>query len=120
MDGDENDAFGDDAMEENTTGSENTAMGDDALDSNTDRRWKYHCRVKRPEIRSSTATTTWLWVTMRGLVSHASNVVAINVPGVSSVFGDASDTCYIGSIYNEPIGGAGTPRAVFVDADVRT
>jgi hypothetical protein len=50
-------------------------------------------------------------------IVHASNVIAINVPGVSSVFGDASDTCYIGSIYNEPIGGAGTPHAVFVDAD---
>jgi hypothetical protein len=51
-------------------------------------------------------------------IVHASNVIAINVPGISSVFGDASNTCYIGSIHNEPIGGApGTPHAVLVDAD---
>jgi hypothetical protein len=50
-------------------------------------------------------------------ILSANNVIAINLPGVSSVFGDASDTCYIGSIYGEPIGGAGTPEQVWVDAD---
>jgi uncharacterized coiled-coil protein SlyX len=50
-------------------------------------------------------------------IVHANNVIAINLPGVSSVFGVASDTCYTGSIYGEPIGGAGTPEQVWVDAD---
>jgi hypothetical protein len=34
-------------------------------------------------------------------IVHANNVIAINLPGLSSVFGDASDMCYIGSIYGE-------------------
>lgn len=60
---------------------------------------------------------TWLWVP-RGIgIGHVSNVIAINVPGISSVFGDAFNICYIGSIYNEPIGAPGTPHAMFVDAD---
>jgi hypothetical protein len=67
---------------------------------------------------SSMAPMTRLWVPQGGnAIVHASNVIAINVPGISSVFGDAFNICYIGSIYNEPIGAPGTPHAVFVDAD---
>jgi len=52
-----------------------------------------------------------------GLVA-APRVISIgNVPGRSSVFGDVHDSCYIGSIYQQNIGGAGTPHAVWVDAD---
>jgi hypothetical protein len=52
-----------------------------------------------------------------GLVA-APRVISIgNVVGASSVFGDVHDSCYIGSIYNQNIGGAGTPHAVWVDAD---
>src|SRR5262249_42362507 len=44
-------------------------------------------------------------------------IIMIGVSDVSSVFGEADNHCYINHIYNEPIGGAGTPHAVFVDAD---
>src|SRR5206468_9730423 len=51
-------------------------------------------------------------------IVHANAVIAIgNVPGVSSVSGEKDNSCYIQNIYNEPIGGAGVPHAVWVDAD---
>jgi hypothetical protein len=115
-DGIENEAFGDRALRDNVSGSHNTAMGDDALlvstgDSNT-------AMGKQAGNGIIDGTNDVALGAEAGTgIKHASDVIAINVPGVSSVFGDASNTCYIGSIYNEPIGGAGTPHAVFVDAD---
>jgi hypothetical protein len=51
-------------------------------------------------------------------IVHANGVMVIgNVPGISSVFGEKDSSCYIQNIYNEPIGGAGVPHAVWVDAD---
>ena len=92
--------MGDDALDANTTGDGNTAVGREAGD----------------DIIDGSDNIALGHFGGSGIV-HASNVIAIGVAGVSSIFGDASDTCYIGSIYNEPIGGAGTPHAVWVDAD---
>jgi hypothetical protein len=50
-------------------------------------------------------------------IVHANNVIAIGVTGGSTVLGEASNSCYIGSIYEQNIGGAGVPHAVWVDAD---
>ena len=91
--------MGDDALLQSTNDS-NTAMGEQAGNGIIDG-----------------ANNVALGAQAGDGIVHANNVIAINVAGLSSVFGDASDTCYIGSIYNEPIGGAGTPHAVWVDAD---
>src|SRR5437660_721335 len=97
--GSENNAFGDLALESVTTGNSNTAIGDDAGDSIVD--GSFNVAV------GDEAGT--------GIVS-ASNVIAIGAVGVSSAFGDASNTCYIGQIFGEPVG-VGPGQAVFVDSD---
>jgi hypothetical protein len=97
--GSENDSLGDLALESVTTGNSNTAVGDDAGDSIID--GSFNVAV------GDEAGT--------GIV-HASNVIAIGAVGVSSAFGDASNTCYIGEIFGEPVG-VGPGQAVYVDSD---
>ena len=116
VDGEENEAFGDDALYNNLA-SHNTAMGDDALDENTTGDGNTAVGREAGDAIIDGSDDIAIGHFGGNSIVHASNVIAIGLPGVSSIFGDASDTCYIGSIYNEPIGGAGTPHAVWVDAD---
>src|SRR5207249_3246697 len=96
--GSENNAFGDLAMENNTTGASNTAIGDDALDNNVD--GSFNVAV------GDEAGT--------GLGASVNNCIAINVPGAGP-FAVLDNTCFIGSIFDQPVSDVGTQEAVFVD-----
>ncbi|MGB8342282.1 MAG: tail fiber domain-containing protein [Chthoniobacterales bacterium] len=97
--GDENNTMGDDAMYNITTGSHNTAMGDDALDQCTD-------GDSNVAIGDEAGTA----------VVHGSNIIVIgaNVNG-GGPFQDFDDTCYIGSIYSQPVSDSGSAQSVYVD-----
>ncbi len=96
--GDQNNALGDEAMFNNTTGSFNTAIGDDALDNNVDGN-------SNVAIGDEAGT---------GLGASVSNCIAIGVPGAGP-FAVLDNTCFIGSIFDQPVSDVGTQEAVFVD-----
>jgi hypothetical protein len=96
--GDQNNAMGDDAMFFNTTGSFNTAVGDDALDNNVDGN-------SNVAIGDEAGT---------GLGPSVNNCIAIGVPGAGT-FATLDNTCFIGSIFDQPVSDVGTQEAVFVD-----
>ena len=96
--GNENNAFGDLAMFANTTGSSNTAIGDDALDNNTT--GSFNVAV------GDEAGT--------GLGVDVNNCIAIGAPGAGP-FAVLDNTCFIGSIFGEPVSDPGTQTAVYVD-----
>jgi hypothetical protein len=96
--GSENEAFGDLAMEDNTTGSQNTAIGDDALRFNVD-------GSGNVAVGDEAGT---------GLGASVNNCIAINVPGAGP-FATLDNTCFIGSIFDQPVSDVGTQEAVFVD-----
>ena len=97
-DGSENNAFGDLAMENNTSGASNTAIGDDALRNNVD--GSFNVAV------GDEAGT--------GLGVSVNNCIAIGAPGAGP-FAVLDNTCFIGSIFGEPVSDPGTQTAVFVD-----
>lgn len=97
-DGSQNNVMGDDAMEDNTTGSFNTAIGDDALLFNTD-------GSNNVAVGDEAGT---------GLGPSVNNCIAINVPGAGP-FATVDNTCFIGSIFDQPVSDVGTQEAVFVD-----
>jgi hypothetical protein len=97
-DGSENNAFGDLAMDSNTTGSQNTAIGDDALRANVD-------GSGNVAVGDEAGT---------GLGASVNNCIAINVPGAGP-FAVLDNTCFIGSIFDQPVSDVGTQEAVFVD-----
>jgi hypothetical protein len=96
--GDQNNAMGDHAMFSNTTGSFNTAVGDDALDNNVGGN-------SNVAIGDEAGT---------GLGASVSNCIAIGAPGAGT-FAVLDNTCFIGSIFGEPISDPGTQQAVYVD-----
>jgi hypothetical protein len=96
--GSQNNAFGDDAMFFNTTGSFNTAIGDDALDANVD-------GDSNVAIGDEAGT---------GLGASVNNCIAIGAPGAGT-FAVLDNTCFIGSIFDEPVSDPGTQEAVYVD-----
>ena len=96
----QNNAFGDFAMEFNTTGGSNTAIGDDSL------------RVTAWDGSGNVAVGDEAGTS----IVHASNMVAINVPAAGP-FANISNTCFIGSIYNQPVSNAGTAQDVYVDVN---
>jgi hypothetical protein len=97
-DSSENNAFGDLAMENNTTGASNTAIGDDALRFNVD-------GSGNVAVGDEAGT---------GLGTAVNNCIAINVPGAGP-FAALDNTCFIGSIFDQPVSDVGTQEAVFVD-----
>jgi len=98
VDGGENNAFGDLAMENNTSGAGNTAIGDDALRFNVD-------GSGNVAVGDEAGT---------GLGASVNNCIAINVPGAGP-FATLDNTCFIGSIFDQPVSDVGTQEAVFVD-----
>jgi trimeric autotransporter adhesin len=96
--GEQNNAMGDDAMFDNTTGSFNTAIGDDALDANVDGN-------SNVAIGDEAGT---------GLGASVNNCIAIGAPGAGT-FATLDNTCFIGSIFDQPVSDVGTQEAVFVD-----
>jgi hypothetical protein len=98
IDGGENNAFGDLAMESNTSGDANTAIGDDALRFNVD-------GSGNVAVGDEAGT---------GLGASVNNCIAINVNGAGP-FAVLDNTCFIGSIFDQPVSDVGTQEAVFVD-----
>jgi hypothetical protein len=98
LDGSENNAFGDLSMENNTSGSSNTAIGDDSLRNNVD--GSFNVAV------GDEAGT--------GLGASVNNCIAIGAPGAGP-FAVLDNTCFIGSIFGEPVSDPGSQTAVFVD-----
>ena len=94
----ESNAFDDLAMENNTSGSSNTAIGDDALRNNVD--GSFNVAV------GDEAGT--------GLGPSVNSCIAIGAPG-DGPFAVLDNTCFIGSIFGEPVSDPGTQTAVFVD-----
>ena len=94
----ENNAFGDLAMESNTTGSGNTAIGDDALRFNV---------TGSDNVAVGNEAGT-------GLGDDVNNCIAIGAPG-DGPFALLDNTCFIGSIFGEPVSDPGSQVPVFVD-----
>jgi hypothetical protein len=97
--GSQNNSMGDDAMFSVTSGSFNTAVGDDALD---------FCTTGSSNVAIGDEAGTD--------VVTGSHIVCIGA-GVNGggPYADLDNTCYIGSIYNEPVSDPGTQQAVYVD-----
>jgi uncharacterized coiled-coil protein SlyX len=85
-------------MELNTTGASNTAIGDDALRFNVD-------GSGNVAVGDEAGT---------GLGASVNNCIAIGAPG-DGPFAVLDNTCFIGSIFGEPVSDPGTQTAVFVD-----
>ena len=98
VDASENNAFGDLSMENVTSGSSNTAIGDDSLRNLVD--GSFNVAV------GDEAGT--------GLGASVNNCIAIGAPGAGP-FAVLDNTCFIGSIFGEPVSDPGTQTAVFVD-----
>src|SRR5882672_1885467 len=96
--GDQNNAMGDEAMFFNTTGSFNTAVGDDALDNNVD---------GNSNIAIGDEAGT-------GLGPSVNNCIAIGAPG-DGPFATFDNTCFIGSIFGNPVSDPATQAPVYVD-----
>ena len=85
-------------MENNTSGSSNTAIGDDALRNNVDGNFNV-------AIGDEAGT---------GLGPSVNNCIAIGAPG-DGPFATLDNTCFIGSIFGEPVSDPGSQVPVFVD-----
>jgi hypothetical protein len=96
--GSENNAFGDLAMENNTSGSSNTAIGDDALRNNVD-------GSGNVAVGDEAGT---------GLDPSVNNCIAIGAPG-DGPFAALDNTCFIGSIYGQPVSDPASQVPVYVD-----
>jgi methyl-accepting chemotaxis protein len=115
-DGDENDSFGDDSMFENTLGSQNTAMGDDALDANTT--GNGNVAVGKEAGNSIVDGNDNLCLGHNagiGIVSgHDQIAIGVETAGP---FADSHNTCFIGQIFGEPTGDPGSTVGVLIDSD---
>jgi len=110
----ENNAFGDRALRDNVSGSHNTAIGDDALlvstgDSNT--ALGEHAGNGIIDGINDVAVGAGAGT---GFGASVSNCIAIGVPGAGP-FAVLDNTCFIGSIFDQPVSDVGTQEAVFVD-----
>ena len=97
-DGSENNAFGDLAMENNTSGASNTAIGDDALRNNVD-------GSVNVAIGDEAGT---------GLGPSVNSCIAIGAPG-DGPFATFDETCFIGHIFGEAVSDPGSQVPVYVD-----
>jgi hypothetical protein len=99
VDGGGNNAFGDLALFSSLSGSGNTAIGDGAL------------------FNSTGNENVGVGQGAGGGITIGSNIIAIGagVSGVSTVFGEVNDSCYIGNIYGAVI--SEFAAFVFIDAD---
>jgi Chaperone of endosialidase len=95
----ENNAFGDLALLEVTTGSGNTGVGDDAGDSIT-----------------TGSDNVAVGNEAGNLIVTGDHIICVgaDVNG-GGPFEDLSNTCYIGSIWDEPVSDSGSAQDVYVD-----
>ncbi len=110
----ENEAFGDLALEVSVTGDGNTAVGDDALDSADGA--SFNTAVGKEACNTCTTGGDNVAIGHNALngTSTANRNIAIGSVA-SGPFLDFDDTCFIGSIFGEPVSDPGTQTAVYVD-----
>jgi len=112
--GDQNNAFGDLALENVTTGGGNSGFGDDALDSVTTGNENVGVGDEAGNSIVDGSNNVCIGFNAGVGIVSASNSIAIGVPAAGP-FADLNNTCFIGSIFNEPVSDPGTATAVFVD-----
>jgi hypothetical protein len=128
--GNGNNAFGVEALTNNDDGETNNAFGTFALFSNVSGIWNNAFGFAALGLSTGNFNTAFgdsAGATIatgnhnacfgegagNGIVT-ASNQVAINVPALGP-FADISNTCFIGSIFNQPVSDAGSAQDVYVD-----
>jgi hypothetical protein len=113
VDGFQNNAFGDRALRDNVSGAHNTAMGDDALLVSTG-----NGNTAMGEQAGNGITTGTENVCIGdgagGGLAIANHNIAIGVPAAGP-FLDLDFTCYIGSIFGQPVSDPATEVPVYVD-----
>ena len=107
--GTENTANGDGALFNNTTGGSNTAIGDVALNENETGNFNTALGVAALLLASGNSNTAVGSGAGQNVVT-ANNVICIG-QGVTGA--DVNDSCYIGSIWNQP----GGSQVVYVNSD---
>jgi hypothetical protein len=115
VDGTENEAFGDLALQNNTA-SHNTAMGDDALDANTTGDGNTAVGREAGDTITTGSNNVCIGHFGGAGVVTSNNNVAIGV-GATGPFADLGNTCFIGSIDGEPTSDAGSTVAVLIDSN---
>ena len=106
-----NTAMGGHALERNTVGAGNTAIGQAALDENTTGSFNTAIGTGALLVAGGSSNTV-VGSGAGGNVSSADHVICIG-QGVAGA--DVSNSCYIGSIWNQP----GGSQAVYVNSDGR-
>jgi hypothetical protein len=96
VDGTSNTAVGAAALRDNVSGDDNQALGRGAL--------RFSTGSNNIGIGREAGTS----------IVSASNMVAIGVPGAGP-YADISNTCFIGSIFDQPVSDSGTAQDVYVD-----
>ncbi len=114
--GSQNNAFGDLALLSNTSGNFNTAMGDDALVSNTTGSSNTAVGDEAGAGITTGSNNTCVGKNAGLGISTASNQVAIGV-AAAGPFANTSNTCFIRSIWNQPVGNGASQQDVFVDSN---
>jgi len=114
--GSQNNAMGDLAMLNNTEGSLNTAIGDDALDSNTTGGSNTAVGDEAGANITTGSNNTCVGKSAGLGISTADNQVAIGV-AAAGPFANISNTCFIRSIWNQPVSNGASQRDVFVDSN---
>jgi hypothetical protein len=114
VDGTENEAFGDLALESNLA-SHNTAMGDDALDFNTTGDSNTAVGREAGDTCVDGSHNVFIGDFAGAGTIHSSNIIAIGAVSAGP-FADNGPTCFIGGI-NEPTGDPGSTVAVLIDSN---
>ena len=109
----ENNAFGDRALINNTA-SQNTAVGDDCLFANTTGSGNTAVGNNAGDTIVDGSDNVCIGNNAGDGIVSANNNIAIGVTGAGP-FLDLDDTCFIGSIFDEPVSDSGSAQDVYVD-----
>ena len=115
IDGETNGAFGTFALFSNVSGIWNNAFGFSALALSTGNFNTAFGDSAGATIATGNHNACFGEGAGNGIVT-ANNQIAINVPALGP-FADISNTCFIGSIYNQPVSDAGSAQDVYVDVN---
>jgi trimeric autotransporter adhesin len=110
-----NTAYGVNTLYHNTTGTLGTAVGNNALFNNST--GNFNTAVGANALFNITTGSSNIAIGRNagtGLGAGVNNNIAIGVPGAGP-FATLSNTCFIGSIYNQPVSDAGSAQNTYVD-----
>jgi hypothetical protein len=115
VDGTENEAFGDLALQVNLA-SHNTGIGDDALDSNTTGDSNTAVGREAGDTCIDGSHNVFIGDFAGEGTIHSSNIIAIGTVS-AGIFADSGPTCFINYIDGEPTGDPGSTVAVLIDSN---